>query len=421
MSKFSHLIAALLLLVAGTTATMAQKPLDISAQSGNIYRISLKDAQFGNNSIAWNPIFYFTPYGIQGRIIAAGNGLPMSKKVDIFITFNSYPSTTTLTIPATYNGMFYEFTLRDGIVKPISIDYMNTPLDKLERHAAACFIALSISSIKIGNTSLPGPFPTKTDFLNIFKAGVAKFPGSSWYADLRKDFTAAPSASQQSSSNALFSMYGTTVTFVDKAKALNYLTNAINGWGECRLGAITESGAGIAVYKKNGYANTGNINHYLISKLKELNREGKTINSITMTTSGYFCIIFGRNGWYGIVPDGMNTKLNQFNADREAILSVSIAENGSYVIVTDKHYYASNSTDKSNLAKAIERFGTLYSASITNLGLIAICQNGVYYSKIPKNLEERLKSINFKPGHISFTDSGTFMITNESGRCSYHM
>lgn len=47
-------------------------------------------------------------------------------------------------------------------------------------------------------------------------------------------------------------------------------------------------------------------------------------------------------------------KLNQFNNDRENIYCLSIAENGNFVFITDKHIYASNSTDKSNLNKASE-------------------------------------------------------------------
>jgi len=169
------------------------------------------------------------------------------------------------------------------------------------------------------------------------------------------------------------SMSGTTRAYIDNATSLSYLTTCINGWKKCRLGAITENGAGVAIYNVNGYATTGNLNSSFVAKLKELNGNRETLKSVTVTGSGYYCIVYGRNGWYGSVPTNMKTELNQFNNDREDIYCVSIAENGDYVIVTDKHFVASNSTDMNNLKKARDKYGHLIYACVTNKGLIVIC------------------------------------------------
>ena len=53
--------------------------------------------------------------------------------------------------------------------------------------------------------------------------------------------------------------------------------------------------------------------------------------------------------------------------------------------------------------------------------MVVICQNGIFYSNIPTNLEVKLKSISFKPDKITFTDSGTYLITNENEAYSYNM
>ena len=217
------------------------------------------------------------------------------------------------------------------------------------------------------------------------------------------------------------SMSGTTRAYTDNATALNYLTTSIKSWNKCRLGALTESGAGIAVYGSNGYATTGNLNSSFIAKIKELNNQKETFKSVTTTSSGYYCIVYGRNGWFGYVPESMKTVLNQYNSDREDIYCVSIAENGDYVIISDKHIQASNSTDMTNLKKASEKYGHIKYASITNRGLVVVCENGIYYSNIPTNLEVKLKSISFRPDKIVFTDSGTYLITNESETYSYNM
>ena len=217
------------------------------------------------------------------------------------------------------------------------------------------------------------------------------------------------------------SMYGTTRAYVDNAKALSYLTTCIKSWDKCRLGAITENGAGIVVYGGNGYATTGNLNNYLVTKIKELNNQKETFKAIVTTNNSYYCIVYGRNGWYGYVPANMKTKLSQFNNAGEDIYCISIAENGDYVIITDKHIEASNSTDMSNLKKASEKYGHVKWACVTNRGLIVVCENGILYSNIPTNLEVALKSINFRPDKIVFTDSGTYLITNENETFSYNM
>ena len=217
------------------------------------------------------------------------------------------------------------------------------------------------------------------------------------------------------------SMSGTTRAYNDNAKALNSLTTSISGWNKCRLGSITENGMGVVVYGVNGYSITGNLNSYLISKLKELNNQKETFKSVAVTNYGYYCVVYGRNGWYGYVPERLKTTLNQFNNNKEDIYCVSIAENGDYVVISDKHFEASNTTDMSNMKKASEKYGHVKYACVTNRGLIVVCEKGIFYSNVPTNLEVALKSINFRPDKVVFTDSGTYLITNESESFKFNM
>ena len=171
----------------------------------------------------------------------------------------------------------------------------------------------------------------------------------------------------------------------------------------------------------NSYSTTGHLNSNLVAKIKELNNQKETFKSIATTNSGYYCIVFGRNGWYGYVPEGLKTTLNQYNSNKEDIYCISIAENGDYVVISDKHLYASNTIDMSNLKKATEKYGHVKYACVTNRGLIVVCEKGIFYSNIPTNLEVALKSINFRPDKVVFTDSGTYLITNENEAFWYHM
>lgn len=210
---------------------------------------------------------------------------------------------------------------------------------------------------------------------------------------------------------------GSTRTYEDEAIALEYITTQIEENKECRLGAITENGKGVVIYGDNG-AMWSSIPNSLSDKIKE---NSKKISSIALTASGYYCMVYGRNGWFGHVPEGMKTKLNKFNEDSEEIKCVSISENGDYAIVTDKHFVASNESDHSNMREAYSRYGFVKDVCITNMGICVVCEGGIYYNNIPSNLKEKLQTIDFHPDHVKYTDSGTYLITTETGRYSYRM
>lgn len=82
---------------------------------------------------------------------------------------------------------------------------------------------------------------------------------------------------------------------------------------------------------------------------------------------------------------------------------------------------ASNTTDMSNLKMASEKYGHVKYACVTNRGLVVVCERFFFYSNIPTNLEVALKSITFRPDKVVFTDSGTYLITNENESYNYNM
>ena len=211
-----------------------------------------------------------------------------------------------------------------------------------------------------------------------------------------------------------YKMYGTSRSFIDNATALTYLTKNLKETNSCQHGAITER-IGIYIKDDYGYCYTAGMNTNFIEKLKELYLNEKKISSVAITNSGYYCLIYGNNGWYGSVPTAMSAKLNEFNANRETIYCISISENGDFAIVTNEHFYASNSTDLDNMTKAKDMYGQIKDVCITNKGITVVCKNGVYYHNIPTSVEERLKTCTERPDHIRFTDSGTFLISYENG------
>ena len=211
-----------------------------------------------------------------------------------------------------------------------------------------------------------------------------------------------------------YKMYGTSRSYTDNAIGLTYLTKNLKETNSCQHGSITDR---IGIYIKDdcGYCYTAGMKTNLAEKLKELYQNKKKITSVAITNSGYYCLTYGNNGWYGSVPAGMSAKLNEYNANRETIYCISISENGAFAIVTDEHFYASNTTDYNNMIKAKDMYGQIKDVCITNKGITIVCTYGVYYKNIPTSVEAKLKTCTERPDHIRFTDSGTCLITYENG------
>lgn len=221
----------------------------------------------------------------------------------------------------------------------------------------------------------------------------------------------------QTCKQVLWEVSGTSRAYTDDAESLSYLSSQIKEQGECRLGAITEFGSGIVIFGNNG-ASSISVPESFWNKIKAIDTK---INSLALTNSGYYCVVYERNGWFGHVPEKMKRKLNEFNENAEEILSISISENGDYAIVTDEHFIASNSSDHSNMKNAYDKYGSIKNVCITNKSICVVCQDGILYDNIPSNLEGKLNSIDYHPDHVTYTDSGTYLITTETGTYSYHM
>lgn len=225
----------------------------------------------------------------------------------------------------------------------------------------------------------------------------------------------------QLGSSPVFAKSGTYRDYVDNATALKFISSTINERQRCRIASITEKGNGVIVCDKSWSA-WNSINSNLSDKLKELANTDYRISTIAITASGYYCVAYGINGWYGNVPSEMKNILNKFNSDGETILSVSISEGGNFVVVTDKHFHASNTSDYSNIIAARDLYGQIKTVCTTSMGICIVCDRGVYYKNIPKNLATKLNSLDYKPYIITFTDSGTYIIANEDGtKYNYHI
>ena len=225
------------------------------------------------------------------------------------------------------------------------------------------------------------------------------------------------------SDGSIFYLYGNTVAPYANASGLSYLTNAINERKVCRTGAITEK-IGVVTFGDNGYAYTSGISQSLADKLKEAHENKHTIHDVTISNNGnYWCIMYGNGGWSAVAPEAFYSKLREFLKAGEKVISVAIRDNGEFVIVTDKHFYASTMTLYDFIIAARDKYGTVHSVSLSNKGVVVCTERGVYFKNIPTGTYERLKvaAPQFKIRYVKFTDTGTCLITDGKSKYDYWM
>lgn len=217
-----------------------------------------------------------------------------------------------------------------------------------------------------------------------------------------------------------FEMTGTLRTsYTDNAIVLTYIVDKIKEYGQCRTGSITER-SGIIVHKDN-VCSYSSIPVAFEQKLKEITREPIRISDVCLTDNGWWCVTWDRNKYWAYAPQTFLDRMKEYSDNNEKFQSVSINNNGDWVVVTDQHFWASNNDHHTFILEAKKKYGFVYSVSITNMGIVVCCEDGIAYKNIPSKVLERMKNLNGHPRVVKFTDSGTCIVTDEKDHYSYYL
>ena len=225
------------------------------------------------------------------------------------------------------------------------------------------------------------------------------------------------------SGGKVYKLVGTTRTHTNNATGLTHLTENIKKWNQCRTGAITSVGKGVAIYGNNGYASTG-IPNDLSEKIKYANDNSLRIHDVCMSANGtYWCIVYGSGGWQSWAPTSFNEKMKACHSASEKIVSISINNSGEWVIINDKHLYASNTVFQSKLSEVSDLFGYIYSVALTDKGYVICADKGVYYNNIPTKVLEKIKETASTKiiKVLKYTDDGTVLLTDGESSYRYYM
>ena len=88
--------------------------------------------------------------------------------------------------------------------------------------------------------------------------------------------------------------------------------------------------------------------------------------------------------------------------------------------IADNNSVSRNAIHK-QLKEAENKYGDSKCITISTKGICIICEYGICYYNIPAQLAKHLKTSKNHPDFITYTDSGTYFMSNEDGWYEYNI
>lgn len=214
---------------------------------------------------------------------------------------------------------------------------------------------------------------------------------------------------------------GTTRKISSPAAEMPSMLSHIREYPGCRMGGLTTNRRGVVVHGDCDVFMTEELPESFKSILTNIQRNRSYINTLALTGSDYYCVVWDDNKWDGRVPVAMKEKLNSYINNNAKILHLSISDDGNFVILTDKTIYASRKSDMDLIMAAEDNYGNAKSIHITTYGICVVCDYGILYKNIPENLASALRTATFRPDHVTYTDGGTYILTSNDGDLDYNI
>lgn len=200
-----------------------------------------------------------------------------------------------------------------------------------------------------------------------------------------------------------------------------YIRNAIKGWGSCRNVTITKSNGDMALYGRNGWAQSG-CPSGLTNAISKLNNDKEYINDVQLTERGNYVILYGDNGimWDGI-PYSLERKLREYNSDQQVITSVTFNDSGDWIVVTKQYYSSSDSDINDWLKEGHDKYGQLWTVCVTDDALVAVYETGFQFlGNVPEDLKTALQKATFDVMHVKIAGTAWFF-SDDNGHYRYNM
>lgn len=203
------------------------------------------------------------------------------------------------------------------------------------------------------------------------------------------------------------------------SKALPLLRETLDTWGTCRLASFTDDGMGVIIRDKNDFAYTDNIPQGMKSVLNSIKTNPYTYIAEVCITEYYWFVIYKDSTWHGkgYVPEEFKNIINKLFKKDILIRSITMNDNGDYIIVTNKGCYASREKDTELINNT--QNGRIRAAHITNDSALISFERGIKGYGIPTQITQKLKEISKSPSLVCFTEGGLYLFADKDYYYSY--
>lgn len=199
----------------------------------------------------------------------------------------------------------------------------------------------------------------------------------------------------------------------------NNFCKAIKKWGKCANGTLSLEYGAVAVYGGNGYHTTNTVDGRISSKLKEINKNGGTINDIHIGENGNFIVVYNSKEWYGVLPTALKTALNEYSYGTQ-FKSISFNENGTYAVVTSNGFKSNNSTYQAMYDDNVDEYGELMSVSVVGDGAVFCYSDGTRFcGNVPNKVVNGVRELSWKPKFVKYNRHGDYLICDKYESYSY--
>lgn len=197
----------------------------------------------------------------------------------------------------------------------------------------------------------------------------------------------------------------------------SYVREIIKRWDDLQICALADYGVCIAYDTFEGSA----FQNCACEKgMKFVCDNCCNVRDIDVSKSGASVVLFDCNDF---IQENCNSNfvecLRKCKRDDDYILSTSFNDRGEYCIVTACDVFCSVGISQF-VNYAVGIFGECKYVFISEIGRIAICDNGIFYENIPQSVEQCLGEISFVPDYIKFSDTGYYCISDYMGMNRYN-
>lgn len=201
------------------------------------------------------------------------------------------------------------------------------------------------------------------------------------------------------------------------------IRNSIEAHGKCKNVVLTNTKGNLMLYDKYGCVRNG-LPKSLDKLLSQLIKEKRNIKDVVVSESGQWLVLYGDNGckWSSGIPTGLKNKIREYNRNKERISTAVFNDNGDYIIVSDKHFAASDNDLTTYLKEGTDVYGPLWTVCLTNDGFIAVYENGYRFNgNIDDNLRQALRETNIDVYRLKMCGPYWFFANEDGSRYKYNL